>query len=44
MSKDHSDDEPTRIEPYSGSSRFTVWIVLSVSAVLAVVALVGTAV
>jgi len=44
MSKKPSDDQQHSIEQYDGSSRSTVWIVLSISAVLAVVAMVGTVV
>lgn len=43
MSKDPGEEQRI-IERYDGSSRSTVWIVLSISAVLAVVALVGSVV
>jgi len=44
MSKDPVEDQPNSIESYNGSSRSTVWIVLAISAVLAIVAMVGTVV
>ncbi len=44
MSKKSSDEQQGSIEQYDGSSRSTVWIVLSISAVLAIVAMVGTVV
>ena len=44
MSKDPSEEQHSSIEQYDGSSRSTLWIVLSISAVLAVVAVVGTVV
>lgn len=44
MSKDPVEEQPNSVEPYTGGSRSTVLIVVSISAVLAVVALLGTAV
>jgi len=43
MSKDPSDKQQGSIKQYHGSSRSTVWIVLSISALLAVVAIIGSA-
>lgn len=42
MSKDPSEDSHGSVEQYDGSSRLAVWIVVSISAVLAIVAMVGT--
>lgn len=44
MSKDPSEDRHGGVEQYDGSSRSAVWIVVSISAVLAVVAMVGAVV
>ncbi len=42
MSKEPSDERPGSINQYHGSSRSTVWIVVSISAVLAFVAMIGS--
>jgi len=44
MSKYQSEKRSVRAKPYYGNSRSTVWIVLSVSVVLAVVAFAGSTV